>query len=166
MGQDRLDRGEPLNLGRREYRLKGWFAAIYLLFGTVNLVLGLVAVGVDFIEPHLDIKVFLIGLFFLAVATYTVTWTLSSRLIISDSHIESRVLFNKGSADLNQIRGFHTVHKRSGTYIRISLKGSTETISFSANFNTDDAFRRWMQGIPDLDFAPGSLLDLDDAPRT
>jgi hypothetical protein len=32
-----LDRASPFSIGRREYRLKGWFAAIYLLLGSIEL---------------------------------------------------------------------------------------------------------------------------------
>jgi hypothetical protein len=73
-----------------------------------------------------------------------------SRLVLDVSHLQVTTLLQNRTVPLSDVEGIRTYRTRYGTYKVICVKGSGRTLQFK-NYAVDDAFRAWLQGLPDLD---------------
>src|SRR5258708_1340553 len=133
---------------RREYGIKAWKKALYLVLATLFVLVELVLLAIP--RDSGAFARWIIGPAFLAISVYVACYALRSRLIIDGSHIEARSAFGEKTAELGEIDGFRTVTTRNGSYKELCLKNST-TICLSQSLSVDDDFRAWLQQIPDLD---------------
>ena len=149
----------PTDTIRHEYLLAAWKRALYFLLGVLLTAGGLFfcfarGAGSDRLASQVSTVFFLVG------GAYMVAFALRSRLVIEGSHIEVRGAFREQAADLDDIEGFRTIRSRNGTYTRLCLKEDRGAITMPRSFDTDEAFRKWFQQLPDLDKRDrDSLLD-------
>jgi hypothetical protein len=146
---------------RREYRLKKWHRAFYLLLGGIAIAGGVFLALKIISEPDGSVIAAIIMLF-PVLGLYVTAWALRARLVIDGARIEVRGALKQYSADLSQIEGFRTINPRNDSgYTQLCLKQSRGKITVSQAFDTDDDYRAWLQQLTDLDKRDLDVL-LDD----
>jgi heme-degrading monooxygenase HmoA len=131
--------------------MKSWLRLVYLLAGMALLTLGVLLGPALFRSSTGNLPVIVPGLFFLGLGIYMLAWVARARLVIDGARIEVRDAFRERSAELSGIEGFRTIRSRNGNYTQLQLRQGMGTISIPQSFDTDDAYRAWMQRLTDLD---------------
>ncbi len=137
--------------GRHEYALKSWMKLVYLIGGVFFLVMGAAFGPTLFRTSTTALPAMLPVLFFIGFGVYMLARLARARLVIDGSRIEVRSAFTDRSAERSEIEGFRTINSRNGTYIKLLLRDGRGSITIPQSFDTDDAYRAWMQGLTDLD---------------
>lgn len=137
---------------RRAYRYKLWLRVISGLFGCF-FAMGGVAILLDAAVPH-TMRHPMPAVFAalpLSLAAYMLAVPFRSRITIDGTRIEVRGAFSNRSANLNEIEGIRARPSRYGSYKQLLLKDGSSPITLRPGFKVDDAYRAWMQQVPDLD---------------
>jgi hypothetical protein len=137
--------------GSHEYGLKSWMKLVYLIGGVFFLVTGAVFGPAFFRTTTTALPVMLPVLLFMGFGIYMLAQLARARLVIDGSRIEVRGAFTDRSAELSEIEGFRTINSRNGSYLKLQLREGRGSITIPQSFDTDDAYRAWMQRLTDLD---------------
>lgn len=135
---------------RHEYRMKGVQRTILLIVGAAGVLGGLAMITVFAKDPSRSAPVLLV-LFFTAFGIYMLESALFARLVIDQDHIEVRGAFRERSAEASEIEGYRTISSRNGSFTKFFLKQGSGTFTMPNSFAVDDAYRAWLQKIPNLD---------------
>jgi len=148
-----------MNSARREYTVRAWQRAFYILVG-----IGLLAVGIFLFtvtgSASDRLLISLVSAVFPAAGIYMLAWATRARLVIDGDRIEVRGAFQERSARIDEIEGFRTISSRNGAYKQLRLKDGRGSITLSSYYATDDDYKAWLQQFPDLDIRDrDALLD-------
>ncbi len=135
--------------GRREYRMRGWQRALYLLLGLFICGIGIAAAFASEAQAQRSAPL-LLGLVPLAIGIYLLALALRSRLVIDGTRIEVRGAFQEKSADLSEVEGFRTITTRNSSFWKLKLKEGRGSLTIQKGFDCDD-LRAWFQQLTDLD---------------
>ena len=141
---------QPMVATRHEYRVRG--AKVYPLVGAV--VLG-VLIPVFYLGGGVR-SALISGAALAMIVGLVLLYTQRSLIVLDESQVQVRTLLQDRTVPLSEVEGIRTFRSRYSTYKVICVKGSRRPLQFT-NFAVDDAFRAWLQGLPDLD-----LRDRDD----
>jgi hypothetical protein len=140
---------QQLTAKRHEYKMKGWYRAILLIFGAFA-VSGALLMGFLASEAsRASLPYFMLAIF-LFFGVYLIALAMRSRVLIDGDHIEIRGAFADHYADRSEIEGYRTISSRNGNYIQFYLRGR-RPITLSLHFEKDEAFDAWMGEIANLD---------------
>jgi hypothetical protein len=144
---DALQRGNC-----REYRMKGWKRAVFLILGLAALLAGtVVLIAASLAVSGADWAVSLmLAAVLLAVGSFWLAFALRTHLAIDGTHIEIRDTFKTRTVELSEIEGFRTHLSRYGSFKRLCVKGGRGTLTVNRSLDTDEAFRAWLEQLPDL----------------
>ena len=110
-----------MNSARREYTVRAWQRAFYILVG-----IGLLAVGIFLFtvtgSASDRLLISLVSAVFPAMGIYMLAWATRARLVIDGDRIEVRGAFQERSARIDEIEGFRTISSRNGAYKQLRLK--------------------------------------------
>jgi len=134
---------QEIATGRREYRMRGWQRALYILLG---LFIGFIATFV--FAAHAGPPLLMIP--FAAIGAYLLVLALRSRLVMDGTRIEVRGASREQSADLSEVEGFRTISTRNGSFWKLQLKEGRGSLTIQKWFDCDD-LRAWLQQLTDLD---------------
>jgi hypothetical protein len=149
---------QVIDVGRREYPLKGFLKTVYLLEG-----LGLCAIGVFKLPQVLPrmksdvggmagVDAMMIGILVVTVAMgiCLILSALRTRLTIDGTRIAVRGAFLERSADFSEVQGFRAIPTSKGTVWRIELKQGLGSITIPGGVVSDE-LRAWFQQAMDPD---------------
>ena len=140
---------QAIELGRREYRMKGWLKSVYLLFGLGCVGFAIILANLLVQQKNYPIAA-LMGMLPLPLAFYFLALALRSRLVIDGSRLEVHYALTEKVTDLNEVEGYRTISTRNGSYWQLKLRDSRGTISVYKWYDYPEV-RAWLAQIPDLD---------------
>ena len=139
------------NFGPREYRMRTWQRALYIVLGVFLAGIGILAWYATSAESGKPGAVpIALALLPVCLGAYLLALAIRSRLIIDGSHIEVRGPFRERTAELSDVEGYRTISTRNGSFWRLQLKQGRGSIQIQKWFDCDD-LRAWRQQLTDLD---------------
>ena len=139
------------NFSPREYRMRGWQRALYLVLGMFLAGIGILAwYATSADSGKIGAVPIALAILPLCLGAYLLALALRSRLIIDGAHIEVRGAFREQTAELSDVEGYRTISTRNGSFWRLQLKQGRGSIQIQKWFDCDD-LRAWRQQLTDLD---------------
>jgi hypothetical protein len=137
----------------REYRLKDYLRAIYLLLAAGLLAGAVLAIkqatgpGGRPFGSYLLFAAVLLALLALSL----ILLALRSRLVLVGDWIEVDSAFRTFRANRNEIEGFRKMQYRNSRWTQIYLKDGRGSFSISEYFAGNNDLNEWLKEVPDLD---------------
>jgi len=135
---------QPTVASRHEYRVRG--AKVYPIVGAAAIG---ILIPIFYLAGGVQAAL-LSGLALVVIVGLLVFYCQRSRLVLDDSQLQVTTLLQNRTVPLSEVDGIRTYRTRYSTYKVICVKGRGRALQFT-KFAIDDAFREWLQGLPDLD---------------
>lgn len=137
---------------RREYGIAG-SQVVPCLFLGVGFVAGILPISYEaWRDPDRQVGsgILVMGLALLAMGAYLLTWAVRARLTIDGDEITVRGAFDERSCRVSELAGYRMIARRYRTSPVLYPRDGGHPIDLS-RFATDEAFRLWLEELPNLD---------------